>query len=299
MRPGRAPLTWARSEDSIRSMLGSRLARRQAQRRRRRRLGLAATAVGLPAALLLLSLATLPPFSAGRHGATHAGAPASPASSDAASPVLAGFPAPATEKRAPAPPTRFLLVRVPVPLPITRRPGGGDRIGLLPSRTRFGNSMVAWVITTRDGRYGRVSVPWSAGHSLGWISLHGLERMRTRISLVVDRSSHVLRVKRGDKIIHRFKVATGRPESPTPLGRFFVTDRLVMGPAYGGFAFAVSTIQVLPSSGLATGIVGIHGTSNPASIGTSVSHGCIRVSAWALDVLKRLVAPGTPVLIEA
>jgi hypothetical protein len=204
-----------------------------------------------------------------------------------------------TAKVAPPRPVRFLLVRIPRDLPITSRPGGGEKVGVLPSRSLLGHPMIVWVMQTHThGRYGRVTVPWSVEHAKGWISLAGLRPRWTKVSLVVDRSRHLMRVKRGDTTIYRFKVATGRPGLPTPLGRFYVTDRLVMGPAYGGFAFALSTVQVLPSEGLITGLVAIHGTNDPGSIGFPVSHGCIRVPAWALGMLKGLLVAGTPVVVE-
>ena len=205
----------------------------------------------------------------------------------------------AAAKAAPPRVVRFLLVRIPRDVPITTRPGGGRVVGVLPSRSLLGHSMIVWVMQTRDqGQYGRVTVPWSIDRTKGWISLAGFKYRWTRISLVVDRSRHLMRVRRGDKTIYRFKVAIGRPGLQTPLGRFYVTDRRVMGPSYGGFAFDLSTLQVLPSNGLITGVVAIHDTDDPHSIGLPVSHGCIRVPAWALAILKRVVVAGTPVVVE-
>lgn len=42
---------------------------------------------------------------------------------------------------------------------------------------------------------------------------------------------------------------------------------------------------------------GIHGTNNPRSIGTSVSHGCIRMRNEDIETLFRIVEVGTPVYI--
>jgi hypothetical protein len=42
---------------------------------------------------------------------------------------------------------------------------------------------------------------------------------------------------------------------------------------------------------------GIHGTNNPGSIGTSVSHGCIRMRNEDIETLFRIVDVGTPVYI--
>ena len=44
---------------------------------------------------------------------------------------------------------------------------------------------------------------------------------------------------------------------------------------------------------------GIHGTSNPARIGVSESHGCIRLTNWDALELSKIVSVGTPVMIKA
>jgi lipoprotein-anchoring transpeptidase ErfK/SrfK len=41
----------------------------------------------------------------------------------------------------------------------------------------------------------------------------------------------------------------------------------------------------------------IHGTDNPASIGHSVSHGCVRLRNEDIDKLYSMVEVGTPVYI--
>jgi lipoprotein-anchoring transpeptidase ErfK/SrfK len=41
----------------------------------------------------------------------------------------------------------------------------------------------------------------------------------------------------------------------------------------------------------------LHGTNNPASIGQSVSHGCIRLRNEDIQTLYEMVPVGTPVFI--
>ena len=47
----------------------------------------------------------------------------------------------------------------------------------------------------------------------------------------------------------------------------------------------------------ATQGLGIHGTTNTASLGTRASHGCIRMSIPAVKSLARKVKVGDPVVI--
>jgi lipoprotein-anchoring transpeptidase ErfK/SrfK len=47
-----------------------------------------------------------------------------------------------------------------------------------------------------------------------------------------------------------------------------------------------------------TGVVGIHGTNDPAGLGHDVSHGCIRMSNAGISRLAHLLPLGTPVDIH-
>lgn len=44
--------------------------------------------------------------------------------------------------------------------------------------------------------------------------------------------------------------------------------------------------------------IGIHGTSEPETIGRSTSHGCIRLSNWDAWKLGNMIGAGTPVEIR-
>ena len=208
---------------------------------------------------------------------------------------------PAAALRAPAArPRPALLVRVSHSLPVTSRPGGGRVIGTLVSHARYsGQAITAWVMrTTRDGRFGLVPVAYSVPYRAGWIRLAGLRRASMPISVLVDLSRHRLTVSRFGRVIMRVPVATGSPFTPTPPGRYFVTERVPFAPssAYGAFVFGISGIQSrLPCCG---NLLAIHGTNNPGSIGRSVSAGCIRVGAAGLQRLRRLLWWGTPVVFQ-
>ena len=40
---------------------------------------------------------------------------------------------------------------------------------------------------------------------------------------------------------------------------------------------------------------GIHGTPEPAKVGKSYSHGCVRLTNWDVEALAQVVKKGTPV----
>jgi lipoprotein-anchoring transpeptidase ErfK/SrfK len=196
-----------------------------------------------------------------------------------------------------------LLATIPHALPITARPGGGSVVGQMPAGSPFyGIPHVAWILDrSGNGRFGKVAVPYSAGRATGWIRIAGLKLSHTSFAVRADLSRHLITVTRRDKVIMRFPAATGAPGSPTPPGRYFVTDRVPFSPdgPLGAFAFGISGIQPrLPAGWSGGDQLAIHGTNDPSSIGRSVSAGCLRVSRAALERLKPLLTLGTPVIIQ-
>ena len=187
---------------------------------------------------------------------------------------------------------------------ITSRPGAGRVVGLMPARSKFlGAPTVAWVIErSPNGRYGRVTIPYSGSTATGWIALRGLSTATTPYSVLADLSRHRITVLRLGKPVFGFPAATGATSSPTPIGRFFVSDRVAVyaRSPFGSFAFGLSGIQTHLPPGWSGGgdQLAIHGTNDPGSIGRSASAGCLRVSEWALARLEPILRMGTPVVIE-
>jgi lipoprotein-anchoring transpeptidase ErfK/SrfK len=90
-------------------------------------------------------------------------------------------------------------------------------------------------------------------------------------------------------VVRRFNVSVGKPSTPTPLGRFAVTDKLELtggSQAYGCCALALSGHQPHIAQGWRGGDrLAIHGTRQARTIGTAASFGCLR----ALDRNARWV----------
>lgn len=270
------------------------------------------------AIVLVLALGVLVPTAANMVGA-QAGA----ADPSVGSPVVArvasapprGFappasgvrPDPARVARAAARVARWtnVLVKVPRPLPAYARPRAGTaQVGVVPAGSKYyGIPIVAWVEeVSGDGRWGLVELPYTWPRREGWIRLKGLERDETRVRVEVDLSAHTVTVRKFGKVLFRALGATGASSSPTPVGEYFVTDRVPFssGSYLGSFAFGISGIQPrLPAGWSGGNQLAIHGTNNPSSIGRSVSAGCVRVSESTLDRLIPLLAYGTPVIVHA
>ena len=197
-----------------------------------------------------------------------------------------------------------VLVHVPRTLPAYARPrAGAAQVGVVPAGSKYyGIPIVAWVETVSgDGRWGLVELPYTWPRREGWIRLGGLKRDETRVQVHVDLSQHSVTVQKFGKVLFRAPGATGASSTPTPVGEYFVTDRVPFsGGSYGTFAFGISGIQPrLPAGWTGGNQLAIHGTNNPSSIGRSASAGCVRVSETTLDRLIPLLRYGTPVIVHA
>lgn len=121
-------------------------------------------------------------------------------------------------------------------------------------------------------------------------------------SIVIDKGVNRLTLYDGGEVVKTFPVATGRSPSLTPEGSFTIVNKLVnpyyakknipggsprnpLGPRWMGLSYGGG------------GEYGIHGNSDPSSIGKYVSAGCIRLRNEDVIWLFDRVPVGTPVKI--
>jgi lipoprotein-anchoring transpeptidase ErfK/SrfK len=130
----------------------------------------------------------------------------------------------------------------------------------------------------------------------GWIRASAAQIAPTRFHIVVNRSTHVLKLFKGSKRIFQTRVATGRPDRRTPRGTFYVAAKYVphFNALVSGYALELSAPAGLPDFEFG-GVIGIHGTPATSSLGHNASNGCIRVATWAVLHLRNVVPLGTPV----
>jgi lipoprotein-anchoring transpeptidase ErfK/SrfK len=127
--------------------------------------------------------------------------------------------------------------------------------------------------------------------------------------IVIRRNSNRLLLYDGMKFRRFFAVATGQHQYPTPLGRFKIVVKWKNPwwyPPDSPWAAGQKPIPPGPDNplgtrwmGLSAPGVGIHGTPSDASIGYSVSHGCIRMHIPQAEWLFNHVDVGTTVFIVA
>jgi hypothetical protein len=150
---------------------------------------------------------------------------------------------------------------------------------LAVAHTSLGNEGVAWV----DSNRAPVSV-----------------RTRT-VRLEVDLSRREVAVRREGDDLRRISVAVGAPDTPTPPGEYYVTDKLSgadFGPYYGCCILALSGHQPnLPQGWSGGDRLAIHGSPTP-TWGQDVSNGCLHARTVDLRYLMKIVPLGTVVSVH-
>lgn len=114
------------------------------------------------------------------------------------------------------------------------------------------------------------------------------KELNLSILIEVDRKILYLIDMDTNEIIKKYVVATGKPDSPTPLGTFKIVEKAAWG---GGFGSRWMGLNV------PWGKYGIHGTNKPGSIGYNASAGCIRMRNQDVEELYSMVKHETIVTL--
>jgi L,D-transpeptidase catalytic domain len=200
-------------------------------------------------------------------------------------------------------PPGHLVARVPAGATVAVRDRPRGRVvARLRARTEFGSPQALAVLERKDGWLG-VSTTALPNDRLGWID-PGAERLgyeRTPVELRADLSRRTLAVLSGGQVLRSIRVTIGGPASPTPTGRFAVTDKLRgadFGSYYGCCILALSGRQPkLPPGWQGGDLLAIHG--GPSwTIGGKLSAGCLHADEADLRWLMRRVPLGTPVTMH-
>ena len=187
-------------------------------------------------------------------------------------------------------------------VPLRARPRGRV-LAVAGDRTEFGGTQT-FAVRGRRGRWLRVGSEHVGNGRTAWVRYdHRLLRlMTTPLRLTLDLSRKELVLWEGRRALRRMAVGIGAPESPTPLGRFAVTDKFrgaPYGPYYGCCILALSARQPrLPVGWTGGDRVGIHGTNDLSTIGRASSAGCPHARERDLRFLMRRVPLGTPVFVR-
>lgn len=111
------------------------------------------------------------------------------------------------------------------------------------------------------------------------LTIH-IEIDKKRLSLIDRKNNNIT--------ISTYPIASGKDNSPSPLGNFRILQKAKWGEGFGSRWIGLN---------VPWGRYGIHGTNNPGSIGASVSAGCIRMRNEDVEDLFDKITTDTNVLI--
>jgi len=160
---------------------------------------------------------------------------------------------------------------------------------------------LTFLVTQNEGEWLKVLLPARPNRSEGWVRSADVTTTVVQHRIELDLSDFHLVAYNGNDVIADTKVVIGTAGTPTPVGRFFVNDKVQQsygGGSYGPWVLSTngySDALDLFDNGLP--VIGFHGTNQPGLIGTRASNGCVRMPN---DVVSKLAAElplGTPITI--
>jgi hypothetical protein len=174
---------------------------------------------------------------------------------------------------------------------------GGRALATLGSHTEFGSRETVGVARTRGNWIAVISTQLPNG-VLGWVPRSEMKLQAVSWSITVSLSRRVLVLRHAGRVVRRVPVGIGAASSPTPVGRYVITDHIDPGAqagVYGCCILALSGHQTHPPAGWSPNRdwrLAIHGGSRGA-----VSAGCIHADEATLRLLMRVTPLGTPVTV--
>ena len=119
-------------------------------------------------------------------------------------------------------------------------------------------------------------------------------------AILVDKSQNVLILKTNEEVFKTYIVSTGKNNS-TPVGNFKITSK-IPNPTWfkpGEVVESGDPKNILGTRWLGLDLpgYGIHGTTDPQSLGKQVTQGCVRMSNSDVEELYTLIPLGIEVTI--
>jgi lipoprotein-anchoring transpeptidase ErfK/SrfK len=155
---------------------------------------------------------------------------------------------------------------------------------------------------------------FEAGTTIAVPNVHGVAPLQKAGRVIVDASDASVALAGADgKVYARFPATSGSSHDPLPVGKWKIQGvardpEFHYNPALFWDAEAShSRATIAPGPNNPVGVVwmdlskphyGIHGTPEPATIGKTQSHGCIRLTNWDAQAVAGAVAAGTPALLQ-
>jgi lipoprotein-anchoring transpeptidase ErfK/SrfK len=175
----------------------------------------------------------------------------------------------------------------------------------LSAKTEYGLPRT-FLVTDQSSRPGWLNVllPVRPNGASGWIKSTDVTLGTSDYEIRIELGAHKLTLLKLGQPVLDSGVVIGADKTPTPVGKFYVTDPLDLhsqpNAGYGVFALGISGYSdVLTSFKGGPGQLAVHGTSNPGQVGQNISNGCVRVPNDIIEQIAAQAPLGTPVTIVA
>ncbi|HEV3133623.1 MAG TPA: L,D-transpeptidase [Acidimicrobiia bacterium] len=175
----------------------------------------------------------------------------------------------------------------------------------LSDKTEYGLPRT-FLVTDQSSRPGWLNVllPIRPNGASGWIKASDVTLGQSDYEIRIELGAHKLTLLKLGQPVLDSGVVVGADKTPTPVGKFYVTDPLDLhsqpNAGYGVFALGISGYSdVLTSFKGGPGQLAVHGTSNPGQVGQNISNGCVRVPNDIIEQIAAQAPLGTPVTILA
>lgn len=198
----------------------------------------------------------------------------------------------------------FLVASSPDALTVHDRPDPASASRLLDPGAETSGQLV-FLVRDQVADWLEVYLPVRPNGSTGWLRRDELELSEHPYRIELSISGHTLVLYSGTDALMEVPIGVGTGSTPTPGGVYYIKELLrPPDPSgfYGPYAYGLSGFSnVLYDYAGGTGVIGLHGTDDPSSVGRDASNGCIRMDN---DVITRMVEEfglplGTPVIIMA
>ena len=204
-------------------------------------------------------------------------------------------------------------------VPLYDSPGGREIVlpdGGLWYRSYFGNPLVMQVLQGEESdAWVKVSVsarqlapertcttaPCYKNGVEGWVENKGYSWTQHQYFGVIDLSERSVRLWNNDTLVAQSRAVIGRPSRETPLGTFFLKEKLPPpNAAYGQAVLSLSGFseQLRDFQG-GLPIIALHGTNQPELVGQAVSSGCVRVPNSIITTIRDRAPLGTVFEVRA
>jgi lipoprotein-anchoring transpeptidase ErfK/SrfK len=147
----------------------------------------------------------------------------------------------------------------------------------------------------------KIQLPERPNGSTAWVRHSDMKVTQNPYRLEIELDEHKVRVFERTEVRYEGDVAIGKPETPTPTGKYFIRVLLQTpnpNSVYGPFAYGLSAhSEVLTEFNGGDGETGVHGNNDKSVLGKSVTAGCIRMDNDEITRLSKILPLGTPVEI--